>query len=237
VGTITKALLGAALICLATATSAFAAGQVKDPCSVGAIGTPPNAYPDPSVPWLDLCNTDIAGFAGAGSARGIQVTFHVAGDTALRAGSAAYLAMLDTGKCAFQIQYSDLGPDAAAGTTRVQGACNVTGQPCQFVPSDFNCWQTDSNSGEPFDLRGSSAATYAIAPGLTGSTVTVRFDPDKVAAGTVPAALLGDLTNSPTVYFADAASSARVGAAAANGEAVYDPVDWAFGDGKPFSLG
>src|SRR4051812_36885674 len=103
-----KALAGVGVVLFAMAPSAVGNGEIADPCSVAAIGTPPNAYPEPTVPWLDLCDTDVTGVAGAGQMRGIRVTFHLAGDIDLRAGSAAYAAVLSTGRCGFQIQYTDL---------------------------------------------------------------------------------------------------------------------------------
>jgi hypothetical protein len=230
VRTLTKALVLAGLVWTATAPGALANGEVKDPCSVAAIGTLPNAYPDPTIPWLDLCDTDLAGVAGAGALRAIRATIHVAGDVGMRAGAAAYAVVTTAGACSFQIQYADRGLDVTGGATRVQGACNVVSKPCPILSDYAICFEPGPGS-QNFDLRDPVAATAQLASTpMAGSTITLTFDPNKVPAGAVPPALLDALRSGGTLHSTNVISFVRGGLTAAGPDGLFESIDWAFGD-------
>ena len=154
----------AAAACLASAAPAAASSEIKDACGPGAIGGPPAYVVEPQVPWLDLCDSDVSGFAGAGSLRGVRFTLKLAGDaTARPPGLTRYTAYFFTDRCSVSLILNDL----ASGTAGwVGGSCDGRSEPCPVVPS---CWQ--SYSGPSFEAK---LTSFQIA----GNTVTLSFDPN-----------------------------------------------------------
>jgi len=204
----------------------MAVGEIPDKCSTGAIGTVPDGtYTDPTIPWLDLCDTDVSGQQGAGPLRAIKVTFHIGGDIGMRQGAAAYAVELNTKRCGFQIQYSDAGIDTTGSSTRVQGSCDVPGEPCPVLSQYVACWQSTDDPSDQFDL-GAAAVTTAMTNGLMGSTITLTFDPNKVG---IPQALAQGLAAGSVLDPGLAVSFARAGATSPSVQGYYDPVDFGYG--------
>src|SRR3954454_1442154 len=84
-------LVATAFASLAVAAPASADNEVTDPCGlVNNPSVPSTVNNGAPAPWLDLCGADVRGTAANGPLRGIHTTLHLAGDTANRAGSAAY---------------------------------------------------------------------------------------------------------------------------------------------------
>jgi len=234
VGTVKKALVGVVLALAALPSYAVANGEIHDPCAIGAAWTLPDVEPDgAATPWLDLCDTDVAGTAGAGDLRAVRVTFHLGGDIRLKQGAAAYSVILGTKRCNFQIAYSDSGMDSTGATSRVQGTCDVPpGEPCPILSHYILCEQNSHEDATNFTIE-RTGMTIAMTADLTASTITLTFDPNKAP---IPAALAEGLRSGEVFDTGQALSFVRAGTTDTGEDSAYMVVDSAFAD-KDIPLG
>lgn len=226
----TTAVLVAVVAALTGASPAAADDVVRDPCGVAAVGSPPQAYPDPTIPWLDLCDTTVAARPGPEGLRTVEAVVRVAGDLDLRARTSGFLVALRTPRCAMSLAFRDAGLDSDAGEVLLRGQCNQQEGPCTTVPV-AGCVLPTSGSSERIAVAGGPALSSAIArTAMAGSTLTLRFDPAALAGEPVPDALLEDLAGTAPVTAPIVASSIEVASVAQARRIFVNYADVAFGD-------
>jgi len=180
-------LVTVALVCAATAPAAWAGGEIQDPCGLGSTSTFLGAsiYPEPQIPWLDVCSADVSGVDTGGPMRAVRTSIHLDGDVAsAQEAGTAYWVYLLTDHCGLWQQYN-LYPGQGAATY-LQGQCDFTEEPCPFPESEV-----------PNTHCGSSTQIYiqdsvAEAVSAFGKTVTLTFDPNQLQS--VPTGLAIDLS-------------------------------------------
>jgi hypothetical protein len=173
-------LAATALGCMATAAPAAANGEIKDACGPGAVGGPMAYIVEPAGTYLDLCDSDVAGFAGAGSLRGVRATLKLASDATTRPpATTRYSFFFSTKRCSVSVVLNDL---ATGPATRVGGYCDNVTEPCPVIEG---CWMTTSGAEYSVNLPASAGR-------ISGSTVTLSFDPNTLPSS-VPASLREDL--------------------------------------------
>jgi hypothetical protein len=219
------ALAAAALACLATAAPAAGKAEIKDACGPGAIGGPPAYVVEPPAPWLDVCDSDVTGLAGAGPLRAMRATLRLAGDAAMRPGFTQYTFHFGTAHCGASVSYIDADVGGSGGSTRVHGDCNPRTVPCPIVQS---C--SMSAGADSFDVTLPDGATR-----IAGSTVTLTLDPNGLVGHAVPRVLFADLSGG-VLSSVEAITWARVGVSGQGRRATTaDIADVAEGT-KPVSL-
>jgi hypothetical protein len=189
-------LVVTAVACVVLAPSAWASGEIAHPCGPGAVypsGFIP-AYPESPLPWLNVCGADVSGVSGAGSLRAVRTVLHLYGDVASGAKTGAqYDASFNTQHCSVRSEYQiDPGPTLETGTM-LEVYCDYRTEPCPSPESDvpnYSCGQDDQ-----LWLTDSPAA---VSGEVSGRSVTITFDPNELAAGSVPPGLVHDL--SPVSY-------------------------------------
>ena len=127
---------GAAVVaCLVSAAPAAASGEIKDACGPGAIATPDAYLVEPAGTYFDICDSDVTGFAAAGSLRGVRAAIKLASDASGRSPSATrYSFYFATKRCSVSVVFNDL---VSGPATRVGGACDSTTEPCPVIQG---CW-------------------------------------------------------------------------------------------------
>jgi hypothetical protein len=175
-------LAAVALGALAAAAPASADNEVTDACGIENASLPGLVSRDHTVPWLDLCGADVRGVAGSGPLRALHVTLRLAGDTANRAGSAAYDFVFTMGTCSGALTLQDLGPSTSATQYSVSGHCDAKTAPCDPpIPPGSSC----TSGGVKF-----TRVLPATGAKISGSTVTFDFDPNALPVPATPKAFL-----------------------------------------------
>src|SRR5690349_5544393 len=159
-----------AAACLASAAPAAASGEIKDGCGPGTVDGP--YVVEPGLPWLDLCDSDVSGFAASGPLRGVRATLKLAGDASARPGSTKYAFYFATKRCSVSVLYGDLGVGTDGAAARVGGYCDSTTEPCPVVEG---CWMTTVGPEFSVDLPASAAQ-------VSGNTVTLSLDPNTLGS-------------------------------------------------------
>jgi hypothetical protein len=173
---------------LLVAAPARASGEISDPCGPGSgLSTGGVPEKEPLLPWLDICGADVDGIAGSGSLRGVRTVIHLDGDVASGRDTGSYAVGLVTDRCYMEMTYTVYPqPDRRTAHTELGGTCDYRTVPCS--PPEDALPFASCGTQESFHLVDPPAATVAIA----GSSVRFTLDPNALAAGSVPASLLGD---------------------------------------------
>jgi hypothetical protein len=169
---ISCALAAAVLGCLAMAGTAAAKGEISDPCG-SDVSLPGIVNGDPTAPWLDICSGDVGGARGDGPLRAVHAVLHLNGDTADRQGYTAYTLDFTVPNCTGLVAVEDRGRASDPGVVRVAGVCD----PNTTCPLPI--WTSCTSGGRQFNVSAGTAK-------LTGSTVTLDFDPNKLSTHSVP---------------------------------------------------
>jgi hypothetical protein len=210
-GGVVTVLAAMIVVGLVAASSALANGEIKDPCgpaSNAPAGLLP-AYPEPVLPWVDICSADVAGRTGAGPLRAVRTVLHLDGDVASGLGTGAYQVRLDTPHCYAREWYTVFAGVAGATEveTRLEGSCDYRTTPCPPPRPELpqvSCGKTDD-----FSVTDSRAISGAVA----GKTVTMTLDPNKLPAGEVPANLLDGFRSGHVLSFVCVNTMLHVGTA------------------------
>src|SRR3954452_7021705 len=218
-----------ALGALAAAAPASADNEVTDACGLDSASLPGLVNRDETVPWLDLCGADVRGVPGNGPLRGLHVTLRLAGETANRAGSAAYDFVFTTaGSCSGALLLQDLGPSTSAMKYSVSGHCGAKTAPCDPpIPPGSSC----TTGGVKFqrDLPATGAK-------ISGSTVTLDFDPNVLPVPATPKAFLDGFQAGQSLSSLGGFTLARTQYGPAeedNAQLLVDDME----NNKPFALG
>lgn len=174
------------LVLAAAVPGASAAGEISDPCGPGSVspsGIAP-VFPEPQVPWLDICRATVAGVAGDEPLRAVRAVIQVDGDVASGLESGArYELDFVAGQCSVSQSYRIYSGPLHEGQTDVEAHCDYRTEPCPWPESEapnVSCGRDDQ-----LVLRDSPAVSVTIA----GRSIAITFDPNKAPAGSVPRTL------------------------------------------------
>jgi hypothetical protein len=217
-----------ALAALATAAPASANNEITDKCGSEDLTLPALVNRDVTIQAFDLCGADVRGTAGSGALRAMHATLRLAGDTAQR-GSAAYWLGFATGPCDARLVYEDLVPPTGSGRALLTGQCGGTFKICQTQLPTEDC-------GHWVGGEAIHRVLPATASKLSGSTVTLDFDPGALPAHSVPQAFLDGFQPGRSLTALWASTWVRGQAGATEDDGVY----WLMDQGsssKPLALG
>lgn len=172
----------------AVAPSAWASGEIVDPCGPGTALVDSSNELEPQIPWLDICSVDVSGFSGTGPLRGVRSVLrmegHVESSTETGVG---YAARFRTERCTVWQDYVIYPGPARDTGTYLWVYCDYRDEPCPWPESElphYTCGQADQ-----FRLKDSPA----ISAGISGNSVRFEFDPNKLPVPSVPGGLAFDL--------------------------------------------